>query len=362
MNIPSSILTMLAGIAVTLVSLWYGQHHGLMPAAASEDAPLVDGLFDTMMIISTGLFILVQGAIILAAIKFRRQPGDLTDGPPIEGNIPLEILWTAIPAVIVMGIAIYSFDVYNDLGGIDPMTHASHSGHGSAPQMQTAQAGETSKPAHHSGAAIAAPLVSQAEMAAPETAVPETAAPETAPTPSAKPSSLDAGNLTIDVKGLQYAWLFTYPEGFISGELHLPVNREVVLNISANDVIHAFWVPEYRVKQDAIPGRTTQLHFKPTQLGDYPVICAELCGPYHGGMKTRVMAETPTDFANWVATQTASMSASAEIQGKNLNQAIALDSGMAPHSESDQPGPESVLEPWVEHLGISPDLLRQIHS
>jgi cytochrome c oxidase subunit 2 len=72
-NIPSSIITMLVGIGVTLISLWYGQNHGLMPIAASAQASQIDGLFNTMMTISVGLFILVHGVLIVAAIKYRRR-------------------------------------------------------------------------------------------------------------------------------------------------------------------------------------------------------------------------------------------------------------------------------------------------
>ncbi|NJR38270.1 MAG: cytochrome c oxidase subunit II [Leptolyngbyaceae cyanobacterium CSU_1_4] len=120
MNIPTNILTMLAGIALTLVSLWYGKNHGLMPIEASSDAALIDGLFDSMMTISMGIFLLVEGVLVICLLKFRRKPGDETDGPAIDGNIPLEIVWTAIPAVIVLVIGVYSFEIYNRMGGFDP--------------------------------------------------------------------------------------------------------------------------------------------------------------------------------------------------------------------------------------------------
>jgi cytochrome c oxidase subunit 2 len=92
-----------------------------MPVAASTDATEVDGLFNLMMTIATGLFLLVEGVLVYSVIKFRRRKGDTTDGPPLEGNVPLEIVWTAIPTVIVFILAIYSFEVYNTMGGLDPM-------------------------------------------------------------------------------------------------------------------------------------------------------------------------------------------------------------------------------------------------
>ena len=110
MKIPSNIITLLVGIVITLVSLWYGQNHGLLPVAASEDAQQVDNIFNFMMTIATGLFLLIEGVIVYSVIKFRRRKGDTSDGPPIEGNVPLEILWTAIPTVIVFILALYTFE------------------------------------------------------------------------------------------------------------------------------------------------------------------------------------------------------------------------------------------------------------
>ena len=69
--------------------------------------------------------------------------------------------------------------------------------------------------------------------------------------------------------------------------------------MEAKDVIHAFWVPEFRLKQDVIPGQPTQLSFTPTRTGRYPIVCAELCGPYHGGMRSTVVVESPEDWDSW---------------------------------------------------------------
>ena len=87
MNIPSSITTLIAGILITLISLWYGQNHGLLPVAASADAGDVDDLFNLMMTIATGLFLLIEGVLVICLVKFRRKKVDMTDGPSIEGNV-----------------------------------------------------------------------------------------------------------------------------------------------------------------------------------------------------------------------------------------------------------------------------------
>ena len=100
---------------------------------------------------------------------------------------------------------------------------------------------------------------------------------------------------------MQFAFLFHYPDGDImSGELHVQAGRPVSLRMEAKDVIHAFWVPEFRLKQDVIPGQPTLLDFTPTRPGRYPIVCAELCGPYHGGMRSTVVVESPDDFNTWL--------------------------------------------------------------
>jgi cytochrome c oxidase subunit 2 len=319
-KIPNAIWTLLIGIVLTLTSLWYGQNHGLLPVAATDEAPLIDGLFNTMMTVSTGIFLIVEGVLIYAVIRYRRRAGDNADGPAIEGNVPLEILWTAIPAIIVIGISLYSFDVYNNMGGFDP--HSAHA----APMMENAM--------NMPGTAMAATLISTEA--------------------SGQVSQLDTNSdavkkpaeLTINVSGMQYAWLFTYPDNDVTtGELHLPIGKTVEINMTASDVIHAFWIPEFRVKQDAIPGRQTNLRFTPRKAGDYQLICAELCGPYHGVMKSQVVVETQAAFDSWMQEQL--------LAGKDIpNQAVAMNS-MAMTADE-------FLSPYTQDMGIHSEILHQI--
>jgi cytochrome c oxidase subunit II len=270
---PQKTLT-IAGISIViiLISLWYGQNNGLLPVDASTEAIKIDRLFNAMIAIATGLFILVQGTLIYSLFAFRQKKADDSDAVPVEGNVLLEIVWTAIPAVIVLWLSIYSQEVYSSVnqGGFigNHMAHANHA----------------AVVANAPGAAIAA---SMDGMDSGESAIPAS-----------------NGALTIKVSGLQYAWIFNYPDtGIVSGELHLPVNRPVKLDIEANDVIHAFWVPQFRLKQDAIPGTTTHLSFTPNRVGEYPVICAELCGAYHGAMKTRTIVHSSEDYLAWQQSQ-----------------------------------------------------------
>ena len=153
--------------------------------------------------------------------------------------------------------------------------------------------------------------------------------------------------LQVNVTGLQYAWLFTYPEtGITTGELHVPVNRAVEINMTANDVIHAFWVPEFRLKQDAIPGRQSEIIFTPRVLGSYDLICAELCGPYHGAMKTQVVVETPEAYNTWMQEQLLASK-------QTLNQALAVK----PEDKS----PDEFLAPYTKGMGIEPEMLNHVH-
>lgn len=334
-NIPAPIATLTIGIVITLISFWYGQNHGLMPSEASTTASAVDGLFNTMMTISTGLFLLVQGTLVVAMFRFRRRKGDNTDAEPVHGNIPLEILWTAIPAFIVLGLAVYSFDVYINEGSLSMMGAQAH--HHGPVKTQVAH--------HGSGEAIAATMASTSqELAKAENLaqVPDGVRLRDLNDQQAEP----AKPYQVDVMGLQFAWIFTYPEeGIVSGELHIPIDRPISLNITASDVIHAFWVPEFRLKQDAIPGRSTQLQFVASQIGEYPVICAELCGAYHGGMKTRAFVHSPEEFASWVESQ--KMASVEETQ-----QMVAVNTETLSASE--------FLAPYVQDMGIQSASLNQI--
>lgn len=314
MNIPGNIITLILGILLTIISLWYGQNHGLMPIEASQGAKEVDGLFNFMMTIATGLFLIVEGVLVYCLFRFRRKKGDKTDGPAIEGNVPLEIVWTAIPTVIVFILALYSFEVYNNLGGLDAETSRDF------PQgeMQMAQ--------------------SEGKMVAFN--------------PHQGHLSLGIGDsnadIEVDVNGIQYAWIFTNKDtGITSGELHVPVNKQVRLNMKAGDVIHAFWVPQLRLKQDVIPGRDSALAFKANVIGDYPIICAELCGPYHGGMKTVLHVDSEEDYQAWVQENTI-----ASVEEKEQQMAMLT-----------QPMTESArLEMHREHLGVTPAMLNHLHN
>jgi cytochrome c oxidase subunit II len=109
--------------------------------------------------------------------------------------------------------------------------------------------------------------------------------------------------LTVDVFSQQFAWSFGYPgkdNVWSQGELHVPLDRQVHFKMHAQDVIHSFWVPEWRIKKDNVPGITTTAIVTPDKLGTYQLICTELCGFGHTTMRAKVVVETPADFRKWV--------------------------------------------------------------
>lgn len=130
--------------------------------------------------------------------------------------------------------------------------------------------------------------------------------------------------LEIKVIGQQWSWRFEYPDyGIISNELILPVDRQALLRLISNDVIHSFWVPEFRVKQDALPGDSgfvRDLRITPTMLGDYKVRCAELCGTQHATMLAPVRVISQEEFDAWVDEQVAAMGGGGAEQGALLAQ------------------------------------------
>jgi cytochrome c oxidase subunit II len=208
--------------AVALIPNW-------IPPSASKEAGRIDFVVWFVTGICIFIFAIVAAVSILAVIKFRAKPDDDSDGPPIHGHTGLEILWTAIPTVLVTAIAVVSAIVL------------------------------------------------------------------------AKDDAAGANPLRVNVFAQQFFWSYSYP-GYAnkkSSVLRLPVNRSVVLKMHAKDVLHSFWVPEFRQKQDLVPGLHPTLHITPNKLGTYPVICTELCGLGHALMRSRVIVMKPDAFESW---------------------------------------------------------------
>lgn len=106
----------------------------------------------------------------------------------------------------------------------------------------------------------------------------------------------------IDVVGKQWMWYLQHPQGRSeTNELHVPLGRAVKLNMTSQDVIHSFFIPAFRIKQDVLPGRYTELWFQPTKIGVYDLFCAEYCGTNHSIMIGKVHVMEPADYERWLS-------------------------------------------------------------
>ena len=106
--------------------------------------------------------------------------------------------------------------------------------------------------------------------------------------------------MEVHVTGKQWAWTTEYKSGVKSNEIVVPVNRDVKVILSSDDVIHSFYVPSFRIKQDAVPGRYTDVWFRAEKLGEFHVFCTEFCGTSHSGMITKLKVVSQDDFDKWL--------------------------------------------------------------
>ena len=232
----------------TFVPVW-------LPPQASAESKSVDELFHVLMIIGGVVFFLIQGMLLISVLFFRAREGDQSDGPTYHGNPLLEIIWTIVPALVVVFIAVISFNIWN----------------------QNTQ-------------------------------------------PKAAVNMVNGEEIKINVTGARYAWTHNYethrldedgdPIVINSGDkLYTYIGQNVDLELRTQDVIHSYWVPAMRVKQDLLPGnpdfggRPTEIRFTPVRVDGaeypaaYPIVCAELCGDGHGRMRgTVVVHEDESQF------------------------------------------------------------------
>jgi cytochrome c oxidase subunit 2 len=117
----------------------------------------------------------------------------------------------------------------------------------------------------------------------------------------ARNDHLPKKHLLVRVTAQQFAWTFEYPTlgGITSPTLYLPVHEAAELKMHSLDIIHSFWVPEFRQKQDTVPGIETRVVITPKRIGTYPVICTELCGEGHAVMRSQAKVVSAADFARW---------------------------------------------------------------
>jgi cytochrome c oxidase subunit 2 len=255
LTLVAAVLAIAIGIVLSYVIHWF-------PVEASTQARNTDRLYHVLVIASIPIFVLVVTVVLYCAWQFRMKPGEeLKDGPPIHGNTRLEVVWTTIPAVILLALVSYSFVVLRD---------------------------NEKKPAR---------------------------------------------DLEIGVTGEQFAWSFQYPPSVTGGapvksdQLYLPKGQTVRFGLHSKDVIHAFWIPAFRLQEDVVPGITVHYRATPDRVGNYPIVCNLLCGLGHSLMRSTVHVVPPAQFQAWLKSQQSGTAASGA--GASGGAATGTSSGTA---------------------------------
>jgi cytochrome c oxidase subunit II len=217
----------------------------VLPVQASAESVQVDNLFHILLVIGGAVFLLVQGMLVFSVWRFRAKPGDTSDGINMHGNTTLEIVWTAIPAVVVFVLTILSWQVFNS--------------------MMAPKEGEMTIKAN------AARFNWNFEYSMPLSIMGKQYDVSKLPQ-SVQDDLKDDNKITLT-----------------TATLYLTSGQPVVMQMQPRDVIHAFWIPAFRVKQDLLPGRVTTVRFTPTAAGEYLLECTQLCGANHGAMRAPVI-------------------------------------------------------------------------
>ena len=216
---------------------------GLIPQA-STFAASIDSLFIVVLIVTGVAFVLVEGILIYFLIRYRHRKGQKASY--VHGNRQLEIAWTVGTGIAFFSLGLYQYSVWN-----------------------------------------------QVKVALPN----------------------ESNAVLVGVSSNQFEWEVTYPgaDGALCtpDDVHpavnvvrFPIDRPVLIRLKSEDVIHSFFVPELRVKQDAVPGRQIEFWFEATRPGQYEIACAELCGLGHYRMRGRVTVEPQAAFDAWLREQT----------------------------------------------------------
>ena len=213
-----------------------------LPEGITTTAPEIDRLFYLILFITGTVFILVQATLVFFLIRYRHRPG--RRAAYTHGNHLVEIVWTAIPTVILVVLAVYSQRVWSRVRGTPPPP-----------------------------------------------------------------------DLEVEITAEQFAWNIRYagPDQALNtaddittiNQLHLPVHQTVLIHLKSKDVIHSFFVPQFRLKQDVVPGITGHLWLTTTKTGDFDIACAELCGLGHYRMRGFLTIEPAEAFQAWLAEQQA---------------------------------------------------------
>ena len=230
-------------------------------SGGSPNADDIDTLYKLTLYVAIVIFLIVEGTLLWSLVRYRHRRGG-PEAAQIRGNTPLELGWTVGAALILVVLTVVTFLYLSDIENPPP----------SGPNGLRA---------------------SQAEFASID---------------QPDPPRSGGPYLTIRVTGQQYLWRYDYAGGdqlFDYYEMVVPTDTTVVLEITASDVIHSWWIPKLGGKADAVPGHINETWFKipAGREGTYFGQCAELCGDNHADMRAQVRAVTPNEFTAWAENQ-----------------------------------------------------------
>ncbi len=278
-------------ILATLASLWMAkQSYSWFPPEAAAEAKLQDDLFSLFTGLGTFIYLGVMGPFLYSLVFHRASKYDMSDGPDIEGNTWLEIVWTAVPLVLVLTLSFVSYRTYEKMAVRGPMELV----HLHMPEMMES--------------AYAEPF-------------------DSTPQQDIQNAAATAPIEQIDVTAKQWAWVFHYPKQDItSTELHLPVDRRVRFTLRSEDVLHGFYIPAFRLSQYVVPHEDIDIELTPVKTGTYRLRDSMYSGTYFAANQTDVVVQSPSDYQQWLA------DAAAQTPSPAFNQAAYE------YSQSSEPG------------------------
>jgi cytochrome c oxidase subunit 2 len=261
-------------------------------SGGSQNADDIDTLFKITLYIGIVIFLIVEGTLIWSLVKFRGRR-TAPEAAQIRGNTPLELGWTMAAALILVVLTVVTFLYLDDI--------------------------ENPPPSGPNGLEASNSMFASVDQPDP----PRSGGPF----------------LRIEVNGQQYLWRYDYPGDqtlFSYHEMVVPVDTTVVLEVTASDVIHSWWIPKLGGKVDAVPGHVNETWFKiPAKFaGDsfeagtvFDGQCAELCGAGHADMRAEVRAVTPDQFEQWAEEQRDAIQEAGEALAEQREQREGEEAG-----------------------------------
>ena len=232
-----------------------------LPPQGSTFAPGIDGMFTAILIITGITFVLVEVGLIWFIIAYRGRPG--RKAFYTHGNTRAEVIWTAIPAVTMVILGLASNGMWVKIKGRNSVPANAYPIGVHAKQFEWWM---TYPGADGKLGRVSVDLVDK----------------------KTNPTGLDRTDPA------------SKDDIVVRNQLHVPVGRDIVVNLSAEDVIHSFYVPQFRVRQDAVPGMGIRVWFQATVPGTYELGCSQLCGLGHYKMRAQVFVHTQEEYDTWV--------------------------------------------------------------